>query len=392
MAAGFGKKCIWQIEAWGHSAVAMLMRVLPAASVFRFGELIGKLLWPVMKSRRNTIVRNLRIACAPIGIEEAEKMAKESFVRTVANLLSSSISPKSKGGKAEDMLTVENPEVLEEAIAQGRGVVLLLAHMGNWELLTRLTRFFPRGIKSGAFYRPLNNLILNERVLRMRQAEGARLFSKRDSLHQVGGFLRENGVIGILADQRVGRKGEVVSFFGRITRASPLPSLLARRCNSEVLAFSLKTTAPGKWIARYHRVEKPYHSQNCMNALEAAMKVSLIDCFWLQERWKVYFSKRFTLRDWFKKDEARSEKRHRAIVWASEGDEPYQLQSDFIHGDLEWIHVSGKKPQALEELDRSELLPIDFVLTKKNNPELLKVAKSLGIPAISYPEFRIIRQ
>jgi KDO2-lipid IV(A) lauroyltransferase len=88
-----------------------------------------------------------------------------------------------------------------------------------------------------------------------RQADGARMFSKRNSLHHVSGFLRENGVVGILADQRVGWQGELVPFFGRLTRVSPVPSLLARRCKSEVLALSFRTVAPGTWSARYHPVE-----------------------------------------------------------------------------------------------------------------------------------------
>lgn len=392
MEAGFGKRLIWRLEAIGHTITAAVMRLLPPTQVFLLGERIGKLLWPWMKSRRATIIRNLRIACAPLGFEEAEKMARESFIRTMANLLCSSLSLKASNGGITEILTIENPELLEQACSKGRGVVILLAHMGNWELLTRLNHFFPKGIKSGAFYRPLNNLILNERVLKIRQADGTRLFSKRDNLHQVGGFLRENGVIGILADQRVGRKGEVVSFFGRVTRASPLPSLLARRCKSEVLALSLRTVAPGKWSARYHPVEKPYHSQNCMNALEHAMKSSLLDCFWLQERWKVYFSKKFTLRRWFGDDEIRSEKKHRAIVWVNEGEEMYEIPPDYFHGDLEWVFISNKHPDELVEMDRSKHLPIDFIVTKKADPELMRVAANLGIPVLNFANFRIIRR
>lgn len=220
---------------------------------------------------------------------------------------------------------MENPELLEEAVAEGRGVILLLAHMGNWELLTRLHRFFPKGTKSGAFYRPLNNLILNERVLKEREADGTRLFSKRDSLHLVSGFLRENGVVGILADQRVGLQGEVVPFFVRLTRASPLPSLLARRCKSEVISLSLRTVAPGKWSARYHRVHKPYNSANCMEALERAMMVSPMDVFWLQERWKVYLRAGIPFGNWFKKEDARGLKAHRGLVWRKAGEEALQL-------------------------------------------------------------------
>jgi KDO2-lipid IV(A) lauroyltransferase len=392
MAAGFAKRLSWRLEAIGHSLVSAIMRFLPAEDVFRLGELIGKIVWPIMKSRRALILRNLRIAYAPLDFEEAEMMARASFIRTVANLLSTLISVKSKGGKIEDLVVVENPELLEEAFAQGRGVVLLAAHMGNWELLARMNHLFPKGSKIGAFYRPLNNLILNDRVLNLRETNGTHLFSKRDSLHQVGGFLRDNGIIGILADQRVGMQGEVVSFFGRLTRVSALPSLLVRRSKCEVLALSLRTIAPGKWSARYHPVEKPYHSSNCMKALESAMRVSLIDVFWLQERWKVYVGKGNTLKRWLDKENVRGNKPHRAMVWLGENEERYELPADFLHGDVEWEYITGKHPQKLSEIDRCKPLPVDFLVTTQINQELLRFAEELEIPVLSYPDFKIAHQ
>ncbi|MFD2255155.1 lysophospholipid acyltransferase family protein [Luteolibacter algae] len=361
------------------------MRQLPAETVFCVGEAMGKMIWPFMTRRQQTISRNLRVALAgeELSLDEIAEFARNSFIRTTANLVSSAITSKASKEGLGDLLTVENPEVMDAAVAKGRGVVLLLAHMGNWELLTRMHRTFPEGTKSGAFYRPLNNPILNERVLKEREADGTRLFSKRDSLHQVGGFLRENGVIGILADQRVGMQGENVSFFGRITKASPLPSLLVRRCKSEVLALSLKTVAPGKWSARYHKVEKPYNSSNCMRALEEAMKVSPLDVFWLQERWKLYISGEVPLREWLSKEELRGEKPHRAVIWTKPGEETRSLPEGFQHGDVHYERVSGKSVDELGDLDQSKLLPIDFVLTFSADDELWKRGKELGIPVYS---------
>jgi len=386
--AGIGKQLSWRIEAGAHTLVAAFMRILPASGVFRFGELLGKLIWPLMKSRQKLIVRNLRIALAPINPAQAEELARESFIRTAANLLSSSVSQRAKGGSVEEMIEVENPELLEEVAAEGRGVVLLLAHMGNWELLTRLNRFFPEGANSGAFYRPLNNPVLNERVLKEREADGTRLFSKRDSLHQVGGFLRDNGIIGILADQRVGHQGEVVEFFGRLTRVSPLPSLLVRRCKSEVLALSLRTLGPGKWSVRYHRVERPYDSANCMRALQSAMEVSVLDIFWLQERWKVYLGPKTKPADWIGKSHLRGRTPHRALAWCAENEEALSFPDGFLHGDIEWETIAGKLPGDLGEIDRSNPLPVDFILIAHENKELRSVAKALEIPVFHVDLFQ----
>jgi KDO2-lipid IV(A) lauroyltransferase len=382
MAAGLGKRLSWRVEAGAHSLVAVMMCALPAASVFRVGEFLGHVIWPFMKLRQYNITRNLRIASAPLDPVKAKQMAKASFIQSVANLMSSSISSKAKGGTTREMLEIENPELLEEAAAEGRGVVLLLAHMGNWELLTRLQTFFPEGVKCGGFYRPLNNPILNERVLKERQAAGATLFSKRDSLHQVGSFLRENGVIGILADQRVGMQGEVVSFFGRLTRVSPLPSLLVRRCKSEVLALSLTTVAPGKWRAKYHKAERPYHSANCMAALETAMRASLLDVFWLQERWKIYLSNSGDPSRWLKKEESRGLKPHRGLVWQGANELPEDLPKGWDHGDIEWEFLRGRSPADIDEIDRSKPLPIDFIVIFEGHRLLRRYAKQLRIPVL----------
>jgi KDO2-lipid IV(A) lauroyltransferase len=379
MEAGFSKRLKWRLEAGVHWLVAVVLRQFPAQTVFVIGEFFGRLIWPLMKGRQKIVARNLRIA-GVTGPEGSESEARLSFIRTTANLMCSSVSANVSGVDLGNLLEVENPELLEEAASKGKGVVLLLAHMGNWELLTRLHRTFPEGLKIGGFYRPLNNPILNERALREREADGARLFSKRDSLHHVTGFLRENGVIGILADQRVGRQGELVPFFGRLTRASPLASLLVRRCKSEVLALSFRTVAPGKWSARYHPVDKPYVSKNCMQALEAAMKVSMIDVFWLQERWKVYIGMSISPVKWIGDIAASGSKPHRALVWANQSEKDLALPPSCVHPDIEHEFAVGKNVEQLEAIDRAKQLPVDYILTFSENTELVKRARELGIP------------
>ena len=389
MEAKFSKRISWHIEAAAHTAIASVLKHLPPETVFIVGEFLGKIIWPLMPGRQNTIMRNLRIITAPnTDMANIRQLARESFIRTCANLVSSSVLSKAGDKVMREVLQVENPEVVEQAIAKGNGVILVLGHMGNWELLTRLQHFVPPETKLGAFYRPLNNLILNERVLKEREAEGTRLFSKRDSLHEVSGFLRENGMIGILADQRVGLQGEVVPFFGRITRSSPLPSLLVRRCKSEILALSLKTTGPGKWSLRYHPVEEPYHTSNITLALEKALSLDIMDVFWLQERWKVYIGKGVSPQKWFKKPDIQGEKPHRALIWREIGEEALTLPETAVHPDINYESVVGRSIGDLAAIDISQNLPIDFIIIFQENQRLRSAAKSLGIPVFRKGELR----
>jgi KDO2-lipid IV(A) lauroyltransferase len=307
-------------------------------------------------------------------------------------------------------MEVENLELLKQALANGKGVVLLLSHMGNWELLSRIVHLFPEGTKTGAFYRPLNNRLMDERVLRRREADGTRMFSKRDPFHQVTGFLREGGVVGVLADQRVGIQGELVHFFGRMTRASPLPSLLARRSKSAVLALSVTTVAPGKWRAIFLPVETPYTTEHCTAALEESMKTGPLDVFWLQERWKVYVEPNYPWNRWIENGVSDESKRHRVLLWLPGVPGSWRLPDDWLHPDVVYeaaVSAGQQRPSWLPEtmrvhevhptedrdmlrktiakIDAADALPLDFILTTEAPKLLRKAAKREAVPVISLP-------
>ena len=404
----------WRLEWLLHSVMEGLAAFLPGTLVFRLGECLGGLAWHVVPKRRRMLIRNLRIALAgEPGIDAAEigKRARASFRRTGANLISATHTARLPVEKVRRVVRLENGELLEKAQAAGKGVVLLLAHMGKWELLTKLVHIFPPGSKCGAFYRPLNNPLLDARLLRHRQADGTRMFSKRDPFHQVTGFLREGGIVGILSDQRVGMQGEVVSFFGRQTRATPLPSLLARRAKAEVLALSLATEAPGRWVARFLPVAAPHGTAQCMEALENAMKTSLVDCFWLQERWKVYAGGPQSFAQWLDGAAGRGSTPHRALLWLADAPE-HPLPEGWRHPDLdcELVLPPGRQappwlPEGVPVLplpadctasadrlaafmcERDQALPqpLDFILAVDPPPLWIRAAKRAGLPLISLP-------
>ncbi len=398
----------WRLECLAHSVLEGIAMLLPGPVVFRFGEMLGGLAWHLLPQRRKIVLRNLRIAFAgEKELPEIQRMARETFRRSGANLVSVAHTARLAPEKLGKVIHIENLELLEQALATGKGVVLLLAHMGNWELLSRLVHLFPPGSKAGAFYRPLNNPLLDARVLARRQADGTRMFSKRDPFHQVTGFLREGGIVGVLADQRVGMQGEVAPFFGRLTRTSPLPSLLARRAKAEVLALALVTEHPGKWKAIFTPVEKPHTTLHCMTALENAMKASLTDVFWLQERWKVFVRRYRPFGKWLEPVLHQGAKPHRALIWLGDVPDTWRPPENWFHPDVIYeaaIPAGNRAPdwlpkgtlihslpelksacdinRAICSLESTVTFPFDFIITRKAAPALAEAAATELIPLV----------
>lgn len=381
----------WRFECAVQSLVECLVERLPGAVVYRLGECLGRLAWFVLPTRRRIVMRNLRIVCGDsCSRAEIMAMARENFRRTGGNLISVARTAGLKLDKLHRVMRVTGVEWVEQALARGQGVVLLLAHMGNWEMLSRIMHFLPEGTQTGAFYRPLNNPFLDQRVRQRRELDGTHMFSKRESAWQVASFLRQGGLVGILADQRVGMQGEVVEFFGRRTRGSGLPTLMARRGRSALVSLSLRLEGPGKWVADFEEVGGNGSVADCMAALEAAMRRSLLDVFWLQDRWKVYAHAEGGFAAWLPAELGRSAKPHRALVWLVGGratDWERCLQR-WQHPDLdlevaiaaeddfqapEWVSRVHRVDECavrrgrgiwrfLERVDAAEVMPLDLVL------------------------------
>lgn len=403
----------WRLEWLVQTGIEKLAIAMPGPTAYRVGEFLGGMAWDLMPARRRIVLRNLRIAFyGEYELPELRQMVRENFRRTGANLVSALHSVGLSPDDVDEITRMDNPELSDEAFSKSPGIVTMPPHMGNWEILTRVQRKYDPKHQIGAFYRPLNNPLLDARVLEQREALGSRLFSKRDSFHQAVSFLRGGGILGVLADQRVGMHGEVTRFFGRLTRASPLPSLMARRSRSEILAMGVYRDQPGTWRIRYEPVLGKISTASCMDAVERVMRVSPLDVFWFQERWKVYIRPTNTIRDWLGPEEDHGEgKPHRALLWLAGVPETWRLPPEWQHGDViyevalakgqpcpAWIpegsqihqvEISGDKKQLAEEIrriDESHGLPLDYVLTVGASKILAKALKGESIPLVSLSE------
>jgi KDO2-lipid IV(A) lauroyltransferase len=305
-----------------RALVTVLQRV-PIGLAYRLGRAVGWLAWLTMKRRRATVRKNLEIvnawmdtrsvgehrtsniehrtskpSCGSPGVSPSsslEAQVKEIFQRAGANLIAGFPLSRRSTERMEQHLQVEGVEHLRSALAQGKGCIILLAHMGPWEVLTQLPQLAAaRGVTAplAAMYRPLNNAYLDDWIRRQREAVGTRLFSRRDGFHKPVDFLRAGGVLGILSDQKM-RQGPAVAYFGQEVHTSPIPGLFHRRSGAPMLALSMTSLATTRWKLCIESVEIPSETDLndrasmatlCNQALENSLSQSPLDGFWLHKR------------------------------------------------------------------------------------------------------------
>lgn len=318
-------------------ALVTTLQRLPIRFAYRLGRAVGWLAWRTMSGRRRIVRKNLEIVnkwmdgrpavpsrrekektCQfPASEPEStidphppsvirnqssptltlEAQVKEVFQRAGANLFAGFTFNRMCPERIEKHIRIEGIEHLKEALTEGKGAIILLAHMGPWEALSQLPSLaIKHDITApfGAMYRPLNNTYLDDWFKQQREASGTRLFSRRDGFHKPVDFIRGGGMLGILADQKM-REGVVVPYFGSEAKTSPIPGLFLRRSQAPLLAVSIETLAPARWKIRVRQVELPEGlddskrailAEQCNKVLELSLAQSVSDGFWLTSRFK----------------------------------------------------------------------------------------------------------
>ncbi len=285
------KQIQWKAEYFLFRSVEAVVRCIPLSWCYHIGAGIGDLAYRFAAKRRNSVVRNLQAAFGnEKSREEILKLSREVFRRNIANVAASIKTATMPREKIRKRFNIEGLDDLQPLIDSGKGIIAVLAHMGNWEILAQVGQFACPDNPSGALYRPLNNPYLDALVKKRRESQKNVTFSRRDKLIAPTKHLKERGILGILTDQRVGRHGILVPFFGRVTPYTPLPDLLKRRTDASLIGVAVITDAPGRWTVRYFLPvghDETSNSADVAHITEQIMRESPADCFWLHDRWKL---------------------------------------------------------------------------------------------------------
>ena len=132
-------------------------RILPRKWAMGLGSTIGKLLYWVLKKRRQIALNNLQIAFGDDLKEiRRQEICKASFINFSKTIIEFMRFPKFNAENIWHEVTVHGREHLNTALEKGKGAIVFLPHFGNWELLSLVYGvLIPNRAKAIAF--PLKN-------------------------------------------------------------------------------------------------------------------------------------------------------------------------------------------------------------------------------------------
>jgi phosphatidylinositol dimannoside acyltransferase len=147
------------------------------------------------------------------------------------------------GEQVDANIEVDGEEHLAAAIAAGRGAVLVMPHIGNWDIGGAwLGRHYPLTVVAERLEPPE----VFDWFVNMRERNGMRVVGlDGDTAAALSRDIREGRALGLLCDRDLHGDGLEVVFFGETTTLPAGPATLALRHNAPVLPVTVYQTPAG---------------------------------------------------------------------------------------------------------------------------------------------------
>lgn len=218
--------------------IAGLLRLLgslPLGLAQFIGKWLGLLGWHLGGKSRKVTDTNIRICLPELTPQQQRELSRDSMVHTGMTAAEIPLMWEWPVEKCLGLVKeTRGLELVDTALASGKGLILLAPHLGNWELAGL---FFSSRYKMAALYSPPHIKEFEDYMIRVRSRLGSELVrGDRRGLMRLMGILKEGGVAGILPDQSPRGKTNVFApFFGMEVHTMTLVNKLIRKTGAHVL-------------------------------------------------------------------------------------------------------------------------------------------------------------
>jgi Kdo2-lipid IVA lauroyltransferase/acyltransferase len=227
------------------SALRSLAR-LPAGVAYWLGARLGDLFYLVLVRRRHITLDNLTIAFDPDKTAaERGQIARATFRNLGQHLVDFSRVRRLTLQRFTTICHVEGLEHIETLLQRGRGLLIISAHFGSWELAPAVALCLRTPLH--VIVRPLDSPALQRLAESYRQCCGYRAIAKRAALAECLKVLRRGEIVAVLMDQSGLRHESIqVEFFGTNAYTSKGPAVLALRTGCPVISGFLIRAGQGR--------------------------------------------------------------------------------------------------------------------------------------------------
>ena len=208
------------------------------------------LAYHLMRDGTRGLLENLRVVRPDATERERRRLALLTYRSYARDTIDFIRGLSMTAGQLEQVVAQFDSDRFDELLAEGRGVIVVGGHFGNWELggvALRLLRGYPVSVVGRPEASPAVG-VLRQRMRESLGIETIEIGQMLDTALQIRRVLAANGIVAMLIDRCLGRDRVEVSFFGRPTQFLRSPAMIALLSGAPMLPSYMLRQADGRFM------------------------------------------------------------------------------------------------------------------------------------------------
>lgn len=275
-----------------------MLWILPDAFVRGVMKGLGWFAYSVSKKHREIIHDNLTLAYTDyLSVQERREIGIHAFI----NLIDTVFGIIRRDGLSKEQVvhnvTFEGDEIVEAYKKEGKKIIFITGHQGNWELLSQAIAIH-FDITLVGVGRALDSALMDKVLKENRERFNVEMVYKKGAMKGCIKALSQGKAIGILVDQAIRKNQSIeVDFFGHKATHTPLASILSRKFDIALIPAFIHTEDYKNYHVKVYpplpciKTEDQEQDLARLTQLQANMMQSVIkenpkQWFWMHKRWK----------------------------------------------------------------------------------------------------------
>lgn len=223
---------------------AGILGALPLPVLQVMGTISGLLIWWLSSKTSNVLKTNISLAFPELSHVEKTQQARATSVETGKMIFENLfVWTRSQEECLKHITKIEGLSTAKTAIDEGRGLILILPHIGNWELLNH---YLGRQFALVHMHQPASNISIDQLIQGFRQRTGTEFTPVGPvGIRRQLTALKAGGAIGLMPDQEPDiNSGEFAKFFGIDCLTGELAAKLATKTGAKLMTVSCLRCEP----------------------------------------------------------------------------------------------------------------------------------------------------
>lgn len=273
----------------------MVIDMFPYRAAPSISKVLGGIIRTIDRKHVRIAAKNLEKSRGVCPADQIPAFIEKVYDSVARGFIEMLMLPRlMKRRQVSNYVTLVRYDVFDRCLKEGRGVIVVIGHLGNWEIGGLATTLAGYPIQS--LNRPIENPWIDRYLLRFRTQTGQRMISRDRALGEMIRVLQKGGMLVVQVDQDARQVGVYVNFFGRPASTHRAPATLSLKYNTPIVLVN--TYREG--LMNYAVCSDPIYPDayrdrpDPVKALTQAYSDRFEECvrqhpeqwFWMHDRWK----------------------------------------------------------------------------------------------------------